>query len=118
VLGWDLVRAVWRKYLKRNYTVVVSDNSHYMDEEEQHEAGSFATREAALRAAKAIVDEYLVSAYKPGMTAADLFRSYTSFGEDPFIDSAEDAEDVDFSAWDYARQRCEDLCRAADRSRG
>jgi hypothetical protein len=113
-----MMRAVWRKYLKGDsYSLLVSDNSHYMDEAEQYDAGSFATRDAALQAAKAIVDEYLVSVYTQGMTAADLYRSYTSWGEDPFIVSSRDDEDVEFSAWDYARQRCEELCRPADRSR-
>lgn len=34
---------------------------------------------------KVFVDEYLLSAYQPGMTDQALFESYVTFGEDPFI---------------------------------
>jgi hypothetical protein len=44
------------------------------------------------------------------MTAADLHDTYTSFGDDPFIRPAPDGEK--FSAWDYAKQRCDELCAA------
>lgn len=89
------------------YRLLVDDNFHYMDESERSEAGSFDTLEAAVNAAKAIVDDYLLSAYKPGMTARELFESYTSFGEDPWIASPEGG--VPFSGWDYARRRCNEL---------
>jgi hypothetical protein len=45
------------------------------------------------------------------MSAEELWDSYKSFGEDPFIQSV-DVAPVRFSAWDYARGRCADLCRA------
>ena len=63
----------------------VDDNFHYMDASERRDRGCFATLDAAVEAAKAIVDSYLDEAYKPGMTARELFESYTSFGEDAFI---------------------------------
>ena len=91
------------------FKVFVDDNFHYRDEEERYELGKFTTAEDAIRAAQRIVDEYLADAYRPGMTADVLFRSYTSFGEDPFI-VAPSTEKVDFSAWSYARQRCAELC--------
>jgi hypothetical protein len=92
-----------------SYRLRVDDNFHYMDASERRDGGCFATLEAAVEAAKAVVDSYLHEAYKPGMTARELFESYTSFGEDPFIVS-EEVSGVPFSAWDYARQRCEELC--------
>ena len=52
--------------------------------------------------AKTIVDGCL--GYKPGMTAEALFKSYSMFGEDPFV-----VPDVGFSAWDYAKRRCAEL---------
>lgn len=90
------------------YRLLADDNFHYMDETERHEQGTFETLEAAIEAAKSIVDDYLSSAYKRGMTADELFVSYTSFGEDPFIIAPEGG--VPFSAWDYAKQRCQALC--------
>jgi hypothetical protein len=92
------------------YQVLVDDNFHYQDESERVKRGVFATPEEAIAACRSIVDRYLANAFKPGMTAAALFESYTSFGEDPFIvpDSPAD-EPVKFSAWDYARQRCSEI---------
>ncbi len=40
------------------------------------------------------------------MSAEDLFRIYSLFGEEPYLVG----EGVEFSAWEYARRRCEDLC--------
>jgi len=90
------------------YTVYVDENSHYMDESERYTHGEFPTAEAAISAAKKIVDDYLLSAHKRGMTADELWRSYVDWGEDPFI-IPEDAQSK-FSAWDYAKQRCRELC--------
>jgi hypothetical protein len=92
-----------------NYRVLVDDNFHYMDETERYELGSFATLEAAIQAARALVDSFLTSEYKPGMTARQLFKHYVTFGEDPFI-LEPDQSRVAFSAWEYAHQRCEELC--------
>jgi len=80
-----------------------------MDETERYELGAFASLDAAVVAAQAVVDAYLRSAHRPGMTARALFKSYTAFGEDPFIVSP-DQQRVAFSAWEYARQRCNALC--------
>jgi hypothetical protein len=93
-----------------HFKVVVADNFHYMDESEHYELGSFDSLELAIEASKRIVDEYLVSAYKPGMSAADLYHSYVSFGEDPFIVAA-DANRVLFSAWNYAHEQCNWMCQ-------
>ncbi len=92
-----------------SYTVYVDDNFNYMDESERYKLGEFETAEAAVAAAKRIVDEYLASAYEPGMTPAELNHSYVCFGEDPFIVPQD--PDSKFSAWDYARARCDELCR-------
>jgi hypothetical protein len=82
-----------------SYKVFVDDNFHYMDEEHRYLLGEFDTFEAAVAACQQIVNEFLEEAYKPGMSANDLYKSYTGFGEDPFIVGA----DVRFSAWDYAK---------------
>ena len=56
-----------------------------------------------------IVDGELLHVYKKGVSAAELYNSYTSFGEDPFIRPSPRSRR--FSAWEYARQRCEEICR-------
>jgi len=98
------------------YRVLVDDNFHDMDESERYELGQFPTLAEALAASCRIVDEYLLTAFKPGMTAEQLYLSYTSFGEAPFIipDASEETA-VQFSAWDYARSRCQALCAQGDR---
>jgi hypothetical protein len=95
------------------YTVLVDENSHYLDESERYMHGTFATYDDAVAACQRIVDEFLALQYRPGMTADDLYRLYTLFGEDPFIRS--DGPDADarlsiFSAREYARLRCALLC--------
>lgn len=89
------------------YKVIVADNARYMDRDAHHAHGEFATLEAAIAACKRIVDGYLASAYAPGMKAGALYSSYTSFGEDPFIVPASPGA---FSAWDYAKARCREIC--------
>ena len=90
------------------FTVVIADNFHYMDEGEYVVHGSYETLEAAIDAAKGIVDSCLAAAHKPGMTSADLYRQYVSFGDDPFIRGA--TERVPFSASTYAEARCAEIC--------
>ena len=91
------------------FKVLVDDNYHYMDESERYAAGEFATLAEAIAAAQKIVDEYLLSAYQPGMTEDELGASYAMFGDDPFIVS-EELRGVPFSARDYARQRVAEMC--------
>lgn len=87
---------------------MVDDNFHYMDKLERYQLAEFDNCEAAITACKKVVDDYLLPNYRPGMAAEQLYASYTSFGEDPFIVTTD--EQCSFSAWDYARQRCAALC--------
>lgn len=91
-----------------DWTVYVDDNFHYMDEDERYCLGTFETLDAAVAACQKIVDEFLQD--NPAKTADDLYDQYTSFGEDPWIKGPSPAPDTPpFSAWDYARKRCNDL---------
>jgi len=91
------------------YTVRVRENSHYMDESEAYHQGTYPTRDAAEAVCRKIVDEFLAASIKPGMSAEDLFRLYTTFGEDPCV-TGPDTGAPSFSAWDYARRRCREMC--------
>ncbi len=91
------------------YVVCVDDNFHFMDESERYKLGEFDTSEAAEAAWREIVDEFLLQNHKPGCSSEDLYVMYTMFGEDPFI-IGEPA--CSFSAWNYAKQRAEEICRA------
>lgn len=93
------------------YTVRVADNFHYRDEAETYTLGTFATLGEAEAAARDVVDRFLVDQHAPGMTADDLFKRYTGFGDDPYIVAAHDAPPAPrFSGWDYARARCDAIC--------
>jgi hypothetical protein len=92
---------------QHSYRVLVDDNFHYRDESERYEHGQFDTCESAIAACKRIVDEFLADAHKAGMTAGELWQRYAGFGDAPFI--ATTGPQCAFSAWDYARQRCDEL---------
>ena len=92
------------------YKVMIDDNFHYMDEEHRFEHGVFGTTDEAVAACKRIVDRCLKSMLKPDMTAAALYELYVTFGEDPYIVAVDPTDArVTFSAWDYAKERCEVL---------
>lgn len=90
-------------------TVFVNDNYHFQDEDERYKLGEFDTLDAAISACQRLVDEYLEEALEDRMSpitsAEALYQSYTMFGPDPFVVGA--AEHVPFSAWNYAKQRCQ-----------
>lgn len=90
------------------YTVMVDENGHYRDERERYEHGTFGSYAEALAACRRIVDDFLTAQHRPGMPAADLYGLYTTFGEDPYI--VPDQPGAGFSAWAYARRRCDELC--------
>jgi hypothetical protein len=87
-----------------------------MDEDERFLAGSVDTYARAVAACEARVDAFLLSHCEPAMTADALYTAYKSFGEDPFIVPEPPGEH--FSAWTYARRRCDELCPAATGRRG
>jgi hypothetical protein len=87
-------------------TVFVDDNGRYQDESARYKLGEYRDYETAVGAAQKVVDDTLQSVYKPGMTATTLLQSYRHFGEDPFIVP----NTGQFSAWEYAAARCQQLC--------
>ncbi len=93
------------------YRVLVDDNFHYQDENERYEHGTYDTMEEALAICHAIVQQWLLNEYKPGMSALSLYNHYADFGDDPFIVSVEGADvRANFSAWTYAKERSEAIC--------
>lgn len=89
------------------FQLKIYDNFHYMDEDETYVTGNFDTYDDALAAAKKIVDDFLYKELLAGRPLAELYETYVSYGEDPDIlgDTPEGIER--FSAWTYARQRCQ-----------
>jgi hypothetical protein len=94
---------------KHQYTVYVDDNFHYMDESERYKLGEYRDCASAVAACKKLVDEYLQQGFTEKTTVEELQKSYSFFGEDPFIIS--DDPDCKFSARDYASRRIDEMCR-------
>jgi hypothetical protein len=95
--------------LGHTYSVYVDDNYHYQDESERYKLGDFAALEEAIAACKSLVDEFLKDEVSPDSTAAERCAQYTGFGPDPFIVTDDpDAAHPPFSAWNYAKERCEE----------
>jgi hypothetical protein len=94
------------------FTVYVADNFHHGDDDETYEHGEYATYARAVAAAKRIVDAWLKNAYEPGANPDDLYQRYASFGDDPYV--VPEPEGKHFSAWEYAKQRCQELCAPGD----
>ena len=99
-------------FRRKVYSVFVDDNFHYTDEDERYHLDDYPDYATALAACQKVVDDYLASALKPGVTAEELFESYTSFGDDPWIKPTP-WRTPRFSAWGYAKQRCQDMCAEA-----
>jgi hypothetical protein len=93
------------------YKVYVDDNFHVQEPDATWEGGVYDTAEEALAFCRGLVDQFLKESYKSGMPAESLFDNYTSWGDDPSIvviggvDAA-----AQFSAWEYAKQRCREIC--------
>ena len=93
----------------KRYIVYVDDNFHHMDKSERYKLGEYTTCKEAISACKLIVEEYMEKGYSDTVTYEELYKGYTTFGEDPFIQS--DDENCKFSAWDYAKKRCKELTK-------
>ncbi|KRQ17665.1 hypothetical protein AOQ71_01380 [Bradyrhizobium manausense] len=86
---------------------MIDDNFHFGRGDERNEHGVFSSAEEAIAACKRIVDEDLKNSYRPGMSEAELYETYTMFGDDPFVMPIDKADkSITFSAWDYAKERC------------
>ena len=80
-----------------SFTVEVDDNFHFMDESESYTSGEFNTQQEAILKCKTIIDRYWEGAYQEGMTAQELYSSWVSFGESPFITG------LKFNSTEYAK---------------
>jgi hypothetical protein len=74
--------------------------------------GKYATLEDAIKAAELVIDRCLIANHGDGMTVAELFYYYRTFGEEPFIFS-DDEMTINvgvFNHFKHARQRCIAIC--------
>jgi hypothetical protein len=91
------------------YSVYVDDNYHLPPNDDRYKLSDFATLDEAVAACKRLVDAFLKNETSLDSSAAERYEQYTGYGPDPFI--VTDDEDVGhplFSAWNYAKQRCQE----------
>jgi hypothetical protein len=92
-----------------SYSVFVDDNYNLPPDDERYKLGDFTTLDEAVAACKRMVDEFLKSHVSLDKSAAERYEDYTHFGPDPFIVTDDpDAAHPAFSAWNYAKERCQD----------
>ena len=91
------------------YRVYIDSNFHQMDTSARTMYGEYDTYAQAIAAARQAIDTALESARQPGMSASELLEVYARLGEEPFI--IPDDTTPRFDGRDYARTRCEQLCR-------
>jgi hypothetical protein len=90
------------------YSVYVDDNFHYQDEADRYKLGDFPTYNEAVTACKNMVDQFLKENSSAEKSAKERYEHYTSFGPDPHVMTDDPVVGRPaFSAWDYARERCE-----------
>lgn len=89
------------------FEVYIEENSHFGDESGRIKVGEFENSADALARCQKIVDDFLKLNYTDEMTAEELYQIYTMFGEDAFIVGEPSAY---FSAREYAKTRCQELC--------
>jgi len=113
-LGWSAERNVGMTGRgnmakpEHTYSVYVDDNFHYQDESERYKLGDFASLDEAVAACKRIVDGFLQAEVSPDIAAVERYAQYTGFGPDPFIVTDDPgAGSPPFSAWNYAKERCQ-----------
>jgi hypothetical protein len=87
------------------YSIVVIDNYH-IDEPGMYEKESYVDLELAQARAREIVDEFLLSAVTPGMSAEGLWSQWVYFGDNPIVCGG-DTTSVNFDAWVYVKERCQ-----------
>ena len=98
--------------MSEKYRVLTGDNFHsYDDDEGSDDSGTYSTQEEAIEAAKLIVDKSLRWERKQSKNPADpneLYDRYMDFGDDPVIRPGTEPH---FSAWEYAKSRCPEICQ-------
>lgn len=95
-----------------NYRVMIDDTFALTDRNHGYTKGEYSSHSEALAVCKEVVDRFLLYERVSGMPASALYFRYMLFGKAPSIvvDSESSHTSPGFSAWEYAKARCEELC--------
>lgn len=105
-VNWTAIRDA-----PHRYHIIVRDNFHYQNPEEEYAIMGFTTETEALAKCQKIVEQDLRDHAKPGRSVKEIFNQYQMFGEDPYIVSPEGMPPVKFSAWNYAEEEAHKFAR-------
>jgi hypothetical protein len=100
--------------MKSTYQLIVQDKLEPDEDKNCSLAQEFETEEAAIKAAKAVIDDYIEGDYalNPNDRPLTLLDSFLDFGLIPFIIGPKDTY-THFNARRYAEARCYEVCGAA-----
>jgi len=94
---------------KLKYHLRIYENSHYMDEDEAYNFGTFDTYDAAVVDAQRIVQDFFDDSLNNEVKVEDLLTQYLLFGQDPIILPI--GKDIPpFSARSYAEKLYKTIC--------
>ena len=97
-----------------SYHVLVDDTFCSTNQSHRYTKGEYETYGEALAVCRDIVDRFLRHECASGVPASAVYFRYMMFGKEPSIVKSSESPDTSpsFSAWDYAKARCEELCSA------
>ena len=94
-----------------SYHVLVDDTFCSMDQSHRYTKGEYETYGEALAVCREIVDRFLRHECASGAPASAVYFRYMMFGKEPsIVEHSESPDRAGFSARDYAKARCEELC--------
>jgi hypothetical protein len=93
------------------FHLIIHNNFQYSDVSEIDDACSYSTYEDALFRVKALIDKFLVTNWKRGISPEELLAIFNLFGNDPSIISDDYVEYEHFSARNYSIKRVKVICQ-------
>lgn len=72
--------------------------------EEHRELARFSSIDEAVRFSKRLIDMFLVTHRRQGVTGNDLYRRFVKFGPELHVDAS--LGNPVFQGWEYARKQC------------
>jgi hypothetical protein len=94
--------------MAETYSLFVDEKDLDGEATERRILGEFASEAEAVDAARAVIDDFLMDVYDPGMEAQELFDAYAAAGPEPLVPGSS------FKAWDYAIEHCKEICDRED----
>jgi hypothetical protein len=92
------------------FLLVVGGRYDPLSSERRYDAGDFQNQDEALAAAQKIIQRSLLECWREGMNTQELFESYRSSGEFPFMLSRQKRDPAGFDPLAYALVEALRIC--------